>query len=195
MFANVLNSLGRYLRGGDLHPCSEPKESAHIAANAYLALQIGVASVDAKGDFDKANEELNWELVWRRVRTNGQYVKILASTLRVAPSRLTLDVQIDTLQDVAVKFPGLVAECPQRTHAILTKNSALRGCIQWLSDKPDLRPLDYEVVHLYVSELLDGPMGYKSIWRYIHNTFDDMETGKVKLVKADALSNVSGRSA
>ncbi|KAM3422424.1 hypothetical protein BST61_g2775 [Cercospora zeina] len=68
---------------------------------AMISIRIGVGPVDAKGDFQKANEELNKK------------------------SKITIG--IDTLQDIAVKFPDLVAECPQRTHATLTRYSALRG--------------------------------------------------------------------
>lgn len=74
---------------------------------------------------------------------------------------------VDTLTEVAVRFADLVAACPQRTHATLTKYTALRGYLEWNLANNVLH-LDYELAQLYTAELLDVYMGYKVIWDLIH---------------------------
>jgi hypothetical protein len=146
-----------------------------IKANAHLALQVGVGSVDANADFKMEKKALNKDSeINITVNWSG------GGQLKESEKPWT----IETLQEVAAKFPDLVANCPQRTHAILTKFTALRGYLQWRATNT-LEPLDYEVANLYTSELLDVYMGYKTIWKQIHEMLDDLDSeGAHQLVKA-----------
>ncbi|CAI6331688.1 unnamed protein product [Periconia digitata] len=136
-----------------------------IKANAHLALQVGVGSVEATADVNLNKKNLNKSSeVNITVNWSG------GGQLKESDKPWT----IDTLQEVAAKFPDLVANVPQRTHAILTKYTALRGYLQWRASNP-LQPLDYEVASLYTSELLDVYMGYKSIWKEIHEMLQDLD--------------------
>ena len=90
---------------------------------------------------------------------------------------------IDTLTEVAVRFPDLVASCPQRTHAILTKYTALRGYLEWKAAK-NVNPLDYELAQLYTADLLDIYMGYKVIWDGIHTMLESLDNKTAKYTKA-----------
>ncbi|EXJ61989.1 hypothetical protein A1O7_02421 [Cladophialophora yegresii CBS 114405] len=155
----------------------DKSQVTEIAAKAHLALQVGVGSVDAEGavksakSFINKNSEVNITVNWSG---GGQ--------LKEDPHAKW---DIDTLQDVAVRFADLVAACPQRTHAILTKYTALRGYLQW---KPaTLQPLDYEIANLYTSELLDVYMGYKRIWKDIHVMLEDAEDDPTVFEKAPAI--------
>lgn len=90
---------------------------------------------------------------------------------------------IDTLTEVAVRFPDLVAACPQRTNAILTKYTALRGYLEWNASN-DVLPLDYEMAQLYTSELLDVYMSYKVLWDEIHTVIQNLDAGVITISKA-----------
>ena len=150
-----------------------------IKASAHLALQVGVGSVDAEGSVELAksdlqkNSEVNITVNW----SGGGQLKEGGEVW-----------DIDTLTEVAVRFPDLVAQCPQRTHAILTKYSALRGYLEWKGHNNPL-PLDYELASLYTAELLDVYMSYKVIWDSIHTMMGMMENG-TKYVTARNLSGV-----
>lgn len=153
-----------------------------IKANAHLALQVGVGSLQADADVELAKKNLN----------SNSEVTITVNWSGGGQLKSTLDKwTIDTLQTVAAKFPELVANCPQRTHAILTKYTALRGYLQW-RPKDELQPLDYEVAALYTSELLDIYMDYKTIWKEIHEMLHALEVEddeRPALVKAPPLAH------
>ncbi|PNS21087.1 hypothetical protein CAC42_3425 [Sphaceloma murrayae] len=151
-------------------------DATQIQADAHLALQVGVGSVEATGKFESAKKNLNENSeVTITVNWSG------GGQLKEGNAKW----DIDALQSVAARFPDLVAACPQRTHAILTKYTALRGFVQWRG-AADVSPLGYEIANLYTSELLDVYMGYKLVWKDIHNLIDDFNAGKLQLVQAKA---------
>lgn len=78
-----------------------------------------------------------------------------------------------------------MALTPQRTHAILTKYSALRRFLEWGEPKT-IKLYDYEIAQLYTDELLDVYLGYKAAWKDIHNLIEDLGEGKVVLRKSTA---------
>ena len=79
----------------------------------------------------------------------------------------------------------MVALTPQRTHAILTKYSALRRFLEWAEPKT-IKLYDYDIAQLYTDELLDVYLGYKAAWKDIHNLIEDLGEGKVVLHKSTA---------
>lgn len=153
-----------------------------IKASAHLALQVGVGEVEADGSVALAkselqkNSEVNITVNW----SGGGQLKEGGDKW-----------DIDTLTEVAVRFPDLVASCPQRTHAILTKYTALRGYLEWKGLNNPL-PLDYDLASLYTCELLDVYMGYKVIWDSIHTTMEDMDNGVVYVKAPNPTSEVRG---
>ena len=122
-----------------------------IKAAAHIALQTTVAEVEgnaqiasSKADLNK-NSQVDISVNW----SGGGQLKEGAEQWN-----------IDALTEVAVRFPDLVAMCPQRTHAILTKYTALRGYLEWQAQNT-LPPLNYEMSNLYTDELLDVYMVYQ----------------------------------
>ncbi|TFK33522.1 hypothetical protein BDQ12DRAFT_615171 [Crucibulum laeve] len=71
---------------------------------------------------------------------------------------------LETLKKVAMEFPEHVMARPLRTHAILTKYSALRS---FHEREVKGSPLEYENAGVYSSALLDAYMDYKILWRNI----------------------------
>lgn len=152
----------------------ETSNKMKIAADAHLALNIGAGEVKADANVDIAKENLAKQSeVTITVNWSG------GGHLKQGEKKW----DIDSLQAVAAKFPDLVAECPQRTHAILTKYDSLRTYLTWKQGK-DISPLDYEIAQLYTSELLDAYMGYKAIWTDVHKKIQDLDAGVIELIKA-----------
>jgi hypothetical protein len=62
---------------------------------------------------------------------------------------------------VAAGFPARVAECPQRTWAILTKYDTDRAFLAWAAPL-GVRVPHFGLVQPYAADLLDGYMQFKS---------------------------------
>lgn len=161
----------------------ENSNKTDIAANAHLALSVGAAAIKADADVKIANENLakNSEITITINWSGGGQLKESTDLWT-----------IETLQAVAAKFPDLVAACPQRTHAVLTKYESLRTYLNWKGGL-DISPLNYEIAALYTSELLDAYMGYKSIWTEIHKNMQDLDAGVIELIKAPPPQSVVHR--
>lgn len=70
---------------------------------------------------------------------------------------------VQSLMAAAARFPDLVADCPQRTYAILTKYEALRS---FQATKPAAyTPLQYENAQIYTNTLLDSFVSYKALYK------------------------------
>jgi len=150
----------------------------NIKADAHVALQFGVGSVSAQGDVSMSKSNLN-----RDCEVNITVNWAGGGQLKNSDETWT----IDSLMATASRFPELVAKCPQRTHAILTKYTALRGFLDWSATRK-LTMLDYEVAQLYTDELMDVYLGYKAIWKDIHNLLEDMDEGKAIVKKSTAIT-------
>ncbi|KAI9924692.1 hypothetical protein MW887_006544 [Aspergillus wentii] len=85
---------------------------------------------------------------------------------------------IDSMAKAAFGFADRVRHTPQRTHAILTKYTALRS-YQLLSNKGS--PLDYENAGVYTNSLLEHYLDYKDIWKNIGIMSTDYGQGKTDL--------------
>ncbi|PWN43856.1 hypothetical protein IE81DRAFT_322028 [Ceraceosorus guamensis] len=123
-----------------------------IKAAASVAFSSGALDVKAEASFAmaKANLALNTETSITARWSGGGVIK--------PPDE---PWTIETLMRAAVRFPQNVAQCPQRTYAILTKYDHLRS---YLADKPvELSKQSYENLTSYSDELLEMFMEYKAM--------------------------------
>jgi hypothetical protein len=74
-------------------------------------------------------------------------------------------VVISNPWQAAARFPDLVADCPQRIYANLTKYDTLRS---FVALKPEgCSPLQYENAQIYTNALLDSFMSYKALYKQL----------------------------
>ena len=152
----------------------DQSKKLEVKGAAHLALQVGVGDIEGSAEIAMNKEELNKNSqVDISVNWSG------GGQLKEGSEKWT----IDTLTEVAVRFPDLVASCPQRTHAILTKYTALRGYLEWQAQN-NLMPLNYEMSNLYTDELLDVYMGYKAIWENLHSELQALDSQTLELQPA-----------
>lgn len=74
---------------------------------------------------------------------------------------------LQTVVDVATRFPHLVQTCAQRTSAILTKYTSLRSFNEVNARNPDddkFTILEYDLCSLYTQDLFNAFVVYKNIW-------------------------------
>ncbi|KAK6541559.1 hypothetical protein TWF694_007364 [Orbilia ellipsospora] len=107
---------------------------------------------------------------------------------------------LDSLYAAAANFPWKVAECPQRTWAILTKYKQNRSYVEWSKKQQVLRsPLDYDNVISYTGELFDSYMEYKVLLRKLRDIIKNRkkyeECKNPNAIPVDVLSLVAVRSA
>ncbi|MCJ1394184.1 hypothetical protein MMC18_007062 [Xylographa bjoerkii] len=79
---------------------------------------------------------------------------------------------INSLYAAAAAFPAKVADCPQRTWAILTKYKANRSFIK-KTNKDLAKTLEYEQVIGYTAELFDNFMSYKMMLKTMETIIRD----------------------
>lgn len=93
-------------------------------------------------------------------------------------NKATKDWDFDTMKAVALKFPDLCAKTPMRTHALLTKYTALRSF--YTSQTFDL-PV-YDKTGTYTNVLQEAYLDYKSILASIQVLAYDVSEGTKALV-------------
>ncbi|KAH7118724.1 hypothetical protein B0J11DRAFT_508827 [Dendryphion nanum] len=87
---------------------------------------------------------------------------------------------MDTMFAAAAAFPSQVAQCPQRTWAILTKYKANRDFVVWAQDNGEFTPLDYENVTSFTGELFENFMEYKQLLKKLQHVLQNREHYVVK---------------
>ncbi|KAF2741957.1 hypothetical protein M011DRAFT_462809 [Sporormia fimetaria CBS 119925] len=125
-----------------------------IKASAKVALTAGPVDIKAQASVAvaKTNIETNTETTIQVSWSGGGHIK---------PMEQQWD--ITSLMQAASRFPDLVADCPQRIYAILTKYETLRS---YLALKPEgCSPMQYETAQIYTNALLDAFVSYKSIYK------------------------------
>jgi len=152
----------------------------NIKADAHVALQFGVSSVSDQGDVSTSKSNLN-----RDCEINITVNWAGEGQLKNSDRTWT----IDSLMATASRFSELVVKCPQRTHAILTRYTALRGFLDWAMTRR-LTMLDYDVAQLYADELMDVYLGYKAIWKDIRNLLEDINEAKATVKKSTAIKSL-----
>jgi hypothetical protein len=151
--------ISGFVEGGEFNALVSMKilnkaKKSDIQAEAKVAFTVGTVDVsgDAKLGIARSNIETNTETTIQVSWSGGGHIK---------PMEQQWDIQ--SLMAAAARFPDLVADCPQRTYAILTKYDSLRS---FVSAKPaSYTTLQYENAQIYTSTLLDSFVSYKSLYK------------------------------
>ncbi|PWN86842.1 hypothetical protein FA10DRAFT_200822 [Acaromyces ingoldii] len=163
--------ISGFLEGGEFNALVSMKvldtaRLTDIEAAASVAFSSGMIDVKAEASFEmaKSNLKLNTETAISASWTGGGNIKHPGE-------RWT----IESLARAASRFPQNVAQCPQRTHAILTKYDRLRS---YMALKPaGLSKLAYENVVLYADELAEAFADYKAMLAKIQQDMRDIQQG------------------
>ncbi|KAI0129791.1 hypothetical protein BJ170DRAFT_288194 [Xylariales sp. AK1849] len=163
--------ISGFIEGGEFNAVVSMKilnkeKKTNIAASAKVALTIGPSSIEAEGKVGIAKENLdaNTETTYQVGWSGGGHLK-----------NSNAPWTMDSLLEVAARFPDLVATTPQRTYAILTKYEALRSFQE--SKPPKFSPLMYENATLYTNAMLDSYMEYKALYRMLYDEIFEIEGG------------------
>lgn len=151
--------ISGFLEGGEFNALVSMKilnkaKLTDIRAEAKVAFTAGPIDVTAEANVGiaRSNIETNTETTIQVSWCGGGHIK---------PMEQQWDIK--SLMAAASRFPDLVAECPQRTYAILTKYNSLRS---FQGRKPAAyRPLQYEHAQIYTNALLDSFMSYKALYK------------------------------
>jgi hypothetical protein len=123
-----------------------------IQAEAKAAFTAGPLDIKAEANVNiaKQNIETNTETAIQVSWSGGGHI-------------MSRELQWDmkSLMEAAARFPDLVAQCPQRTYAILTKYDTLRS---FVNVKPAAyTKLQYENAQIYTNAMMDTYMSYKNL--------------------------------
>lgn len=151
--------ISGFLEGGEFNAIVSMKilnkaKMTDIKAEAKVAFTAGPIDVTAEANVGiaRSNIETNTETTIQVSWCGGGHIK---------PMEQQWDIK--SLMQAAARFPDLVADCPQRTYAILTKYDSLRS---FVARKPaSYTPLQYENAQIYTNALLDSFMTYKSVYK------------------------------
>lgn len=147
-----------------------------IQAEAKVALTAGPVDItgEANVGIARTNLEMNTETTIQVSWCGGGHIK---------PMEQPWNIQ--SVMQAAARFPSLVANCPQRTHAILTKYDSLRS---FVSRKPaSYSPLQYENAQIYTNVLMDAFMSYKSLYKRLG---DDVYKIQAKTLEIEPWNDV-----
>jgi hypothetical protein len=151
--------ISGFVEGGEFNALVSMKilnkaKKSDIQAEAKVALTVGPVDVSGEANLGiaRSNIETNTETTIQVSWSGGGHIK---------PMEQQWDIQ--SLMAAAARFPDLVADCPQRTYAILTKYDSLRS---FVAAKPAAyTALQYENAQIYTSTLLDSFVSYKSLYK------------------------------
>jgi hypothetical protein len=151
--------ISGFLEGGEFNALVSMKilnkaKKTDIQAEAKVALTAGPVQIEAEANVGvaRSNIETNTETTIQVSWSGGGHIK---------PMEQQWDIQ--SLMSAAARFPDLVADCPQRTYAILTKYDALRS---FVARKPaSYTALQYENAQIYTNTLLDTFVSYKALYK------------------------------
>ncbi|KAI0147799.1 hypothetical protein GGR57DRAFT_475869 [Xylariaceae sp. FL1272] len=151
--------ISGFIEGGEFNAIVSMKilnkaKKTDIQAEAKIALTAGAVQIEAEANVGiaRSNIETNTETTIQVFWSGGGHIK---------PMEQQWDIQ--SLMAAAARFPDLVADCPQRTYAILTKYDSLRS---FVARKPaSYTPLQYENAQIYTNTLLDSFVAYKALYK------------------------------
>lgn len=154
--------ISGFVEGGEFNALVSMKilnkaKLTDIKAEAKIALTAGSVDITAEANVGiaRSNIETNTETTIQVSWSGGGHIK---------PMEQQWDIQ--SLMAAASRFPDLVADCPQRTYAILTKYDALRS---FVARKPaSYTALQYENAQIYTSTLLDSFISYKAMYKRLN---------------------------
>ncbi|CEI67563.1 hypothetical protein FVEN_g5653 [Fusarium venenatum] len=93
---------------------------------------------------------------------------------------------IDSMYAAAAAFPAAVAQCPQRTWAILTPYKANRSFVKWSTGSP-VKTLQYDLIASFTAELFDSFMDYKMLLKDIQNIISNRKDYRQRIGVVDAI--------
>ncbi|EKJ79151.1 hypothetical protein FPSE_00752 [Fusarium pseudograminearum CS3096] len=93
---------------------------------------------------------------------------------------------IDSMYDAAAAFPAAVAQCPQRTWAILTPYKANRSFVKWSTGSP-VKTLQYDLIASFTAELFDSFMDYKMLLKDVQNIISNRKDYRQRIGVVDAI--------
>jgi hypothetical protein len=136
-------------------------EAQNIIADAKVAFSHNKAPPPGK---DKKDLELNLDLKFNKIKNDIAAENEVSVSVTYAGGGQNLkpvgqDWDFDTMKEVALKFPDLCARTPMRTHALLTKYTALRS---FYTTQTFTLPV-YDRTGTYTNVLQEAYMDYKSI--------------------------------
>ncbi|RFN44900.1 hypothetical protein FIE12Z_10881 [Fusarium flagelliforme] len=171
--------ISGFLEGGEFNAVVSMKilnkaKKTDIQAEAKVAFTSGPMSVEAEANVGIAREniESNTETTIQVSWCGGGHIK-------------PLDQQWDikSLMQAAARFPDLVADCPQRTYAILTKYDNLRT---FIARQPQgYTKLQYENAQIYTNVLMDSFMSYKALYKRISDQIFQINQKTMEIVSSD----------
>lgn len=151
--------ISGFLEGGEFNAVVSMKilnkaKKTDIQAEAKVAFTAGPMSIEAEANVGIAREniESNTETTIQVSWCGGGHIK---------PMEQQWDLK--SLMQAASRFPDLVADCPQRTYAILTKYDSLRSFI--VRQPAAYSKLQYENAQIYTNVLMDTFMSYKALYK------------------------------
>ncbi|KAF2442344.1 hypothetical protein P171DRAFT_314280, partial [Karstenula rhodostoma CBS 690.94] len=153
--------IAGFIEGGEFNALVSMKilnkaKKTDIQAEAKVALTVGPVDLEAQANVGiaRSNLETNTETTIQVSWSGGGHIK---------PMEQQWD--ISSLMQAAARFPDLVADCPQRTYAILGRYETLRS---FVAKAPvECTPLQYENAQIYTNTLLDSFMSYKAMYKTI----------------------------
>ncbi|KAL6922421.1 hypothetical protein ACHAPO_010842 [Fusarium lateritium] len=93
---------------------------------------------------------------------------------------------IDSMYAAAAAFPAAVAQCPQRTWAILTPYKANRSFVKWSTGSP-VKTLQYDLIASFTAELFDSFMDYKMLLKLVQNIISSRKDYRQRIGVVDAI--------
>lgn len=168
--------ISGFVEGGEFNAVVSMKilnkaKMTDIKAQAKIALTAGAVQikVDANVGIARSNIETNTETTVQVSWSGGGHIK---------PMEQQWDIQ--SLMAAAARFPDLVADCPQRTYAILTKYDALRS---FVAKKPAAyTALQYENAQIYTGSLLDAFISYKAMYKRLGEQIFEVQGKTLDLI-------------
>ena len=169
--------ISGFVEGGEFNALVSMKilnkaKKTDIQAEAKVALTAGPVDIEAeaKVGIARSNLQTNTETTIQVSWSGGGHIKPMEQQWDIA-----------SMMQAAARFPDLVADCPQRTYAILTKYDTLRS---FVALKPEAyTPLQYENAQIYTNALMDAFMSYKSLYKRLGEQIFGVQ-GKILEIKA-----------
>ena len=175
--------ISGFMEGGEFNAIVSMKilnkaKKRDIQAEAKVAFTAGPGidvTAEANVGIARSNIETNTETTIQVSWAGGGHIK---------PMDQQWDIK--SLMQAAARFPDLVADCPQRTYAILTKYETLRSFVA--RQPASFSPLQYENAQIYTNTLLDSFMSYKALYKRLGEQIFNVQ-GKTKEIKPRGKEN------
>lgn len=154
-----------------------------IKAEAKVALTAGPVDITAEANVGiaRSNLETNTETTIQVSWCGGGHVKPMEQPWT-----------IESIMQAAARFPDLVADCPQRTYAILTKYDSLRSFV--VRKPAAYTKLQYENAQIYTNALMDAFMTYKSTYKKLGEQIVSIQGKTLEIVPWDQVDAQAGQT-